>query len=283
MFRRVVSANKFQVTATGENQAPIHNLIGSAIVDAVLTAAKEERKFKIIIVMPAIPGFAGDLRDNAAAGTRAIMDYQYKSICRGDESIFGKIKAAGVDPSQYVFIFNLRSYDRLNKTPELKEQEDKSGVKYQEVQRAQAEEIMSDAVHASESLEGGGTAGVRETAKTGGVKGLFQKTRRTSIDYSEGGKIQPENPNEDATALAEKKRKFEEHHHENFEDHVQSKDSIAEDAMLSDKKPSEEAYAGRTQDGKKDGDDEKAEDSRQQELENFVQEELYIHAKVCSI
>lgn len=31
-------------------------------------------------MMPSIPGFAGDLRDDAAAGTRAIMDYQYKSI-----------------------------------------------------------------------------------------------------------------------------------------------------------------------------------------------------------
>ena len=29
---------------------------------------------------------------------RAIMDYQYKSICRGEHSIFGQISAQGVDP-----------------------------------------------------------------------------------------------------------------------------------------------------------------------------------------
>lgn len=53
----------------------------------------------MIIVIPAIPGFAGDLRQNEATGTRAIMDYQYKSINRGEHSIFGQIAAQGVDPT----------------------------------------------------------------------------------------------------------------------------------------------------------------------------------------
>lgn len=86
------------VTATGEEQHPIYNQIGRAIVDACVRAGKEGRKFRVIIVIPAIPGFAGDLRDDAAAGTRAIMDYQYKSICRGENSIMGQIEKAGVNP-----------------------------------------------------------------------------------------------------------------------------------------------------------------------------------------
>lgn len=272
--------NQFFITATGPNQAPVHNLIGAAIVDAVVAAAKENRKFKVIIMMPAIPGFAGDLRDDAAAGTRAIMDYQYKSINRGDESIYGKVKAAGVDPTEYIFCFNLRSYDRLNKTPGLKKQEEESGVSYQEVQRAEAEEIMSDAVHASEEVEGGGKAGVRETAKEGKFKGLFNKARRTSVDIDEKDKIHPEDENDDTEALMAKKKKFEEHRDKHFDENAKSADSIAKDAMLGQKKPSEESYDGRTADGKKDGDDEQSEESRQQELENFVQEELYIHGKV---
>lgn len=54
----------------------------------------------MIIMIPAIPGFAGDLRQVEATGTRAIMDYQYKSICRGEHSIFGRIRAQGVDPTR---------------------------------------------------------------------------------------------------------------------------------------------------------------------------------------
>lgn len=68
-----------------------------------------------MVVIPAIPGFPGDLRQSAANGTRAIIDYQYKSICRGEHSIFARIAAAGVDPAKYIFFFNLRAYDRLQK------------------------------------------------------------------------------------------------------------------------------------------------------------------------
>ncbi|KAL9008246.1 MAG: hypothetical protein Q9173_006614 [Seirophora scorigena] len=147
--------NQFFITATGEEQSPIHNTIGRAIVDACVKAGKEGRKFRVIILIPAVPGFAGDLRDDAAMGTRAIMDYQYKSIHRGPNSIFEQIKSQGVDPKQHIFIFNLRSYDRLNKTPAMVEQEEKSGVKYQDVQRAEAEEIMSEGVHSTTDQQPG--------------------------------------------------------------------------------------------------------------------------------
>ncbi|KAF4587527.1 Phospholipase D [Ophiocordyceps camponoti-floridani] len=142
--------NQFFITATGDQQSPIHNNIGAAMVDAVVRAAKEGRKFRIIVIIPAIPGFAGDLRENAASGTRAIMDYQYKSICRGEHSIFGRIKAQGVDPNQHIFFFNLRSYDRLNKTNAITVAEKKTGISYQQVQRAEAEEIMAEGVYGYE-------------------------------------------------------------------------------------------------------------------------------------
>jgi len=134
--------NQFFITATGDEQSPIKNQIGAAIVEAVVRAGKENRKFRMIVVIPAVPGFAGDLRDDAAMGTRAIMDYQYKSICRGEHSIYEQIKAQGVDPTQHIFFFNLRSYDRLNVTPAVKKQEEISGVKMQDVQHAEAEELM---------------------------------------------------------------------------------------------------------------------------------------------
>lgn len=146
--------NQFFITATGEEQAPIHNTIGRAIVDAIVKAGKEGRKFRVIVVIPAIPGFAGDLRDDAAMGTRAIMDYQYKSLNRGEHSICGQVKARGVDPANHLFVFNLRSFDRLNRTPAMLQQEEKSGVKYQEVQRANAEEIMGDGAPSSTDASG---------------------------------------------------------------------------------------------------------------------------------
>lgn len=212
------------VTATGEEQSPIHNQVGRAIVDACVNAGREGRKFRVIIIIPAIPGFAGDLREDAAIGTRAIMDYQYKSIWRDKHSIFSRIEAQGVDPKNHIFVFNLRSYDRLNVTQSLREQEEKSGIPYHELQRAQADEIMAPDDNGDE---------VREVAID--KKRRFEDEREDVGLGDEGSIIDP--------------------------------DSIADDAMLNDKKVSEEKW---------DGDPEK-------EKENFFQEELYVHAKVCIV
>ncbi len=205
--------NQFFITATGEEQAPVHNTIGRAIVDACVKAGKEGRKFRVIIIIPAIPGFAGDLRDDAAMGTRAIMDYQYKSIHRGEHSISGQIKAQGVDPTQHIFVFNLRSYDRLNKTPAMQRQEEKSGITYQEVQRANAEEIM-----------GGGAP--------------------NSTDKNPAHRDNSEN--EEMQRNMDKKRQFEASREESGPggEDTTEQDSIARTAMLDGGKVSEQGWDG---------------------------------------
>lgn len=235
--------NQFFITATGEEQAPIRNTIGRAIVDAVVRASKEGRKFRVIAVIPSIPGFAGDLRDDAALGTRAIMDYQYKSICRGEHSIFGQIKAQGVDPTQYIFFFNLRSYDRLNVTPAVKKQEEDSGVKYQDVQRAEAQEIMDSGIHGSKDQDEGADTHM-------GKKGALDP-RDDSGDEAEEKKT-------------DAKRKFEAAGDNN---QPISTDSVAKNAMLDTPSLVDEKWEG----------------GLDTEVENWIQEELYIHGKVLII
>lgn len=246
--------NQFFITATGDQQSPIHNTIGRAMVDAVVRAAKEGRKFRIIILIPAIPGFAGDLRENAASGTRAIMDYQYKSICRGENSIFGQIQKEGVDPTQHIFFFNLRSYDRLNKTHAICEAEKKTGISYQQVQRAEAEEIMA-----------------------GGIHGYYD----TSSDDEEGGSKFPDLHIKRKQEKAKAKANM-----------SSSQQKAAEDAKLARKifeqeKPDEEVISaasvshhamqaqGTLQDEPWD-----AHDDDESEVKNWIQEELYIHSKL---
>ncbi|KAL2405885.1 Phospholipase D1 [Exophiala dermatitidis] len=232
--------NQFFITATGEQQKPIQNTIGRAIVNACIRAHKEGRKFRVIILIPAIPGFAGDLRDDAAIGTRAIMDYQYKSINRGEHSIMGQLKAAGLDPEQYIFVFNLRAYDRLSKTPALVQQEKESGISYQQLQRAEAEEIMGTGIH-----------GYDDERKEDESRGTGHKA-----DEDERHRI------------VDRKRQFEAaRKHLDVKDPVTSSESIAEDAMARGGLVSEEYWEG----------------DPESEKENFVQEELYIHAKVLIV
>lgn len=218
--------NQFFITATTKkDESPVHNQIGAAIVDAVVKASKEGRNFKVIIIIPAIPGFAGDLRANAAAGTRAIMDYQFKSICRGDDSIFGRVRAQGVEPEQHIFFFNLRSYDRINVTPTLKKREEQSGMSYMDLEQAEIEELEAP-------LEEGGEEARKHAAE---LRHKFAGQEEDVGLGDQGGVIDP--------------------------------DSIADDAMLTDKKPSTEEWEG----------------DPESEKEHFFQEELYIHAKLCII
>lgn len=265
--------NQFFITATGEEQKPILNTIGRSIVDACVRASKEGRKFRVIVVIPAIPGFAGDLRKDAAAGTRAIMDYQYKSINRGEHSIFGQLRKEGIDPSEHIFIFNLRSFDRINHTPAMKRQEEKSGVTYQELQRANAEEIMSSGLH-----------GPQAGSKSRQTRMLLQRADSESEKTDKSGKYHHHVPglhrrkddgdtesdsdhDESRQHAIDQKRKFEAGrdeagHHPSGAGH--KADTIADSAMLEGTSVSEQPWDG----------------TREEEMPNIVQEELYIHAKL---
>lgn len=127
--------NQFFITATGDKQKPVKNLIGQAIVERILRAAKNGEKYKVIVLVPAIPAFAGDLRDDGSLGTRAIMEFQYFSINRGGESIMEKIAQAGYNPMDYLRFYNLRNYDRINCGGAMQQAEQQSGVKYEDARR----------------------------------------------------------------------------------------------------------------------------------------------------
>ncbi|KAL4949191.1 hypothetical protein BDW69DRAFT_80453 [Aspergillus filifer] len=108
--------NQFFITATGDKQKPVENKIGAAIVERILRAARAGQKYKMIVVIPSVPCFAGDLGDEAALGTRAIMEFQYNSINRGGNSIMELIAKEGYNPMEYIRFYNLRNYDRIKYT-----------------------------------------------------------------------------------------------------------------------------------------------------------------------
>ena len=116
-------------------QKPVKNKLGAAIVERILRAARAGEKYKVIVVMPAIPAFAGDLKDDASLGTRAIMEFQYNSINRGDHSIMEVIADAGFDPTEYIRFYNLRSFDRINVSAAFREAEQRSGINYEDARR----------------------------------------------------------------------------------------------------------------------------------------------------
>ena len=127
--------NQFFITATSDKQKPVKNMIGAALVERIIRAARAGERYKVIVIMPAVPAFAGDLKDDASLGTRAIMEFQYNSINRGGYSIMEQIGNAGFDPTEYIRFYNLRNYDRINASAAMSEAQRASGVDYEDARR----------------------------------------------------------------------------------------------------------------------------------------------------
>lgn len=129
--------NQFFITATDNRQTPIINKIGAAIVQRILQAVERREKFRVVVVMPAVPAFAGDLEDDGSLGTRAIMEFQYRSICRDNKlSIMEQIAKSGVNPLEYIRFYNLRNYDRINASRTMDRVQQESGVPYEDAAAA---------------------------------------------------------------------------------------------------------------------------------------------------
>lgn len=105
------------VTATTPEDKIIKNKIGQAIVERIKLAHKRGEKFRIIVVMPLAPAFEGDFASSDAGTVRLVMHFQYASISRGENSIVEKLKAAGIEPDQYIQWYSLRNWDKLKPNP----------------------------------------------------------------------------------------------------------------------------------------------------------------------
>lgn len=63
-----------------------------------------------MIMMPLIPGFAGELDDSNASLPRVIMNWQYRTICKGENSLLGRLAKITDNPHKYVQFFGLRTH-----------------------------------------------------------------------------------------------------------------------------------------------------------------------------
>lgn len=105
---------QFFISSTGDEVEAVWNRVAEAFVERILRAAREKKRYKVIVVLPALPAFPGDIHAQFAGELpRALMKLQFDSINRGGLSLMERVKKAGVNPDDYIRFFNLRSYDRL--------------------------------------------------------------------------------------------------------------------------------------------------------------------------
>ncbi|XP_037543467.1 phospholipase D1 [Nematolebias whitei] len=68
--------NQFFISCAKEKV--VENGIGDAIVDRILRAHRERKKFRVFVVIPLLPGFEGDIRTGGGNAIQAILHYTYR-------------------------------------------------------------------------------------------------------------------------------------------------------------------------------------------------------------
>ena len=90
-----ISSFRHSISTTIDG-GPVKNKIARSLVDRILEAARSGAKFKVVVVIPEVPGFAGNISDQSAI--KIIMAAQYLTMNRGGHSIYEEIRKAGYDP-----------------------------------------------------------------------------------------------------------------------------------------------------------------------------------------
>lgn len=96
----------------------IQNRVLEAMYSRIMRAHREGQRFRVIIVIPLLPGFQGGVDDSGAASVRFIMHWQFRTICRGRSSLLQRLQdSLGPQARDYVSFHGLRNYGRLENGP----------------------------------------------------------------------------------------------------------------------------------------------------------------------
>ncbi|KAI0338902.1 phospholipase D [Trametopsis cervina] len=105
--------NQFFISSTVVNEVKIENKIGDAIVHRIIRAHRERTPFKCCIVIPLLPGFTYPVDHSDASAIRIILECQNRTLSRGPNSIFARLRKEGIDPDDYIAVFSLRNWAKL--------------------------------------------------------------------------------------------------------------------------------------------------------------------------
>ncbi|PLB39369.1 phospholipase D [Aspergillus candidus] len=111
--------NQFFVSTCEIDGRKIENSIGDALVERITRAAKNKEAWRAVIVIPLMPGFQNTVDSEGGTSVRLIMMCQYRSICRGETSIFGRLRALGIEPEDYIQFFSLRTWGKIGPQKQL--------------------------------------------------------------------------------------------------------------------------------------------------------------------
>ncbi|XP_029029623.3 phospholipase D1 [Betta splendens] len=94
----------------------VYNGIGDAIVARILRAHREQKKYRVFVVVPLLPGFEGDINVGGGNAIQAILHFTYRTMCRGEYSILERLHEVQDQWTEYITLCGLRTYSHLSKS-----------------------------------------------------------------------------------------------------------------------------------------------------------------------
>ncbi|KAF5368099.1 hypothetical protein D9758_004381 [Tetrapyrgos nigripes] len=260
--------NQFFISATVDGDQ-VTNRIAQALVGRVVAAAKDDRKFQIVIAIPEVPGFSGNIKDETSL--KIIMAAQYRTINRGGNSIYELIRKEGIEPMDYIRFYHLRAYDRINSpTSFIRNVEERCGISFQSATVALARLWLGDQAFKTDS---GDEVEVKINANIETSEGLGQteRTRDKKDKDKEPVAVKVPASEEEAKEII---RKFERAAREvrGLDLDGDGHDGKVSDNVVQHMLEDTTALAQEQWDG-----------SDEEELASYVSELLYIHSKVMIV
>uniref|UniRef100_A0A8C9XCE3 Phospholipase n=1 Tax=Sander lucioperca TaxID=283035 RepID=A0A8C9XCE3_SANLU len=91
----------------------VHNGIGDAIVNRILRAHREQKKYRVFVVIPLLPGFEGDIGAGGGNAIQAILHFTFRTMCRGEHSILSRLREGEFS---YITFCGLRTHSQLSQS-----------------------------------------------------------------------------------------------------------------------------------------------------------------------
>ena len=111
--------NQFFITSCESDGTRIENGIGDALVERIIRASENGEDWRAIIMIPLMPGFQNTVDSQDGTSVRLIMQCQYRSINRGESSIFGRLRAKNIEPEDYIQFFSLRNWGKIGPAKQI--------------------------------------------------------------------------------------------------------------------------------------------------------------------
>uniref|UniRef100_A0A3Q3QLQ1 Phospholipase n=1 Tax=Monopterus albus TaxID=43700 RepID=A0A3Q3QLQ1_MONAL len=92
----------------------VYNKIGDAIIERIIRAHKEGKKYRVYVVTPLLPGFEGDITTGGGNAIQVVMHFNYRTMIRGEYSIISQLKKKMDDQwMNYISFAGLRTHAEL--------------------------------------------------------------------------------------------------------------------------------------------------------------------------